>query len=376
MKIKFYFSLLLLLSSFDICSQTYTISGYVIDKSSGEHLSNANVYDLITKRGTTTNEYGYFSISLSSDTVNLSISFVGYSSFSSVFYLKEDVKLNIQLESNQTLGEVLIIDNKVDDIIKSTQMSIIEIPISQIKSLPVLLGEADILKSLQLMPGVKSGEEASSGLYVRGGGSDQNLILLDGVPVYNASHLFGFFSIFNPDAISSVQLIKGGFPARYGGRLSSVLDVRMKEGNLKEFHAEGSIGNVAAKLTIEGPIIKDKMSFIVSARRTYIDALVASIMKLYRGETDKSKINAGYYFYDFNAKLNYKISDKDRLFVSTYMGQDKVYTDISQEDTPSHDTVISTIRKHYTKVNWGNITTSLRWNHVFHQKLFSNITAV
>jgi outer membrane cobalamin receptor len=202
-------------------------------------------------------------------------------------------------------------DKKSDEMVKSTQMSMIEMPVHQIKALPVLLGEADVLKSLQLMPGVQSGSEGTSGLYVRGGGPDQNLILLDGVPVYNASHLFGFFSVFNADAISSVKLIKGGFPARYGGRLSSVIDIRMKEGNMKEFHGEGSIGNVSSKFTFEGPIIKDKSSFIISARRTYIDVLAAPIIQAINNAAGNGgKLRAGYYFYDANAKVNYKFSTK------------------------------------------------------------------
>lgn len=308
-------------------AQKYTISGYVTDKASGEHIFSANVYDMRTKQGTTTNEYGYFSLTLDADSVNLSISFVGYAAFTSDIYLTSDLNLNIQLDPNIMLAEVVILDKKSDEIVKSTQMSMIEMPIHQIKALPVLLGEADVLKSLQLMPGVQSGSEGSSGLYVRGGGPDQNLILLDGVPVYNASHLFGFFSVFNTDAISNVKLIKGGFPARYGGRLSSVLDIRMKEGNLKEYHGEGSIGNVSSKFTFEGPIVKDKASFVVSARRTYIDILAAPlVLAVNRAAGNSDKFRAGYYFYDANAKLNYKISDKDRLFFSIYTGKDRAYT--------------------------------------------------
>ncbi|MDD3740048.1 MAG: TonB-dependent receptor, partial [Bacteroidales bacterium] len=199
-------------------AQKYTISGYVQDMRSGEKIYSANVYDLRTKLGTTTNEYGYFSLTLPSDSIDLSVSFVGYSAFTTIIYLQSDIKLNIELDPSIQLAEVVIYDKKSDEMVKSTQMSMIDMPIHQIKALPVLLGEADVLKSLQLMPGVQSGSEGTSGLYVRGGGPDQNLILLDGVPVYNASHLFGFFSVFNPDAISSVKLIKGGFPARYGGR--------------------------------------------------------------------------------------------------------------------------------------------------------------
>ncbi|HNQ69441.1 MAG TPA: TonB-dependent receptor [Bacteroidales bacterium] len=355
-------------------AQKHTISGYVQDMRSGEKIYSANVYDLRTKLGTTTNEYGYFSLTLPSDSIDLSVSFVGYSAFTTKIYLQSDIKLNIELDPSIQLAEVVIYDKKSDEMVKSTQMSMIEMPINQIKALPVLLGEADVLKSLQLMPGVQSGSEGTSGLYVRGGGPDQNLILLDGVPVYNASHLFGFFSVFNPDAISSVKLIKGGFPARYGGRLSSVIDIRMKEGNMKEFQGEGSIGNVSSKFTFEGPIIKDKSSFIISARRTYIDVLAAPIIQAINNAAGNSgKFRAGYYFYDANAKLNYKFSDKDRLYLSFYAGRDKAYT--NSEDSYVYDDTTNVENMKFALL-WGNITGALRWNHVFTKKLFANVTVV
>lgn len=367
-------SIIVFFWTFNIYSQKYTVSGYVEDLRSGEQIYSANVYDLRTNQGTTTNEYGFFSLTLSSDTVDLTVSFVGYAAFTKQIFLKSDLKLNIQLDPSIQLAEVVIMDKKSDEMVKSTQMSIIEMPINQIKSLPVLLGEADVLKSLQLMPGVQSGSEGSSGLYVRGGGPDQNLILLDGVPVYNASHLFGFFSVFNTDAISSVKLIKGGFPARYGGRLSSVIDIRMKEGNLKEFHGEGSIGNVSSKFTFEGPIVKDKSSFIMSARRTYIDVLAAPIIQAVNSASGGGgKLRAGYYFYDANAKVNYKFSDKDRIYASFYAGRDKAYTKTKQSyvynDTTNYE-------EQGFELLWGNVTGALRWNHVFTNKLFSNVTAV
>lgn len=355
-------------------AQKYTISGYVTDKTSGEQIYSANVYDIRTKQGTTSNEYGYFSLTLNADSVSLSVSFVGYAAFTSNLYLNSDLNLNIQLDPDMMLAEVIILDKKSDEIVKSTQMSLIEMPIHQIKALPVLLGEADVLKSLQLMPGVQSGSEGSSGLYVRGGGPDQNLILLDGVPVYNASHLFGFFSVFNTDAISNVKLIKGGFPARYGGRLSSVLDIRMKEGNLKKFSGEGSIGNISSKFTFEGPIVKDKASFIISGRRTYIDILAAPLIKIVNDASGgPGKFRAGYYFYDANAKINYKISDKDRVYLSFYAGKDKAYTRSKQTYIYNDTTNAENVN---FNLNWGNITSALRWNHVFHKKLFANLTAV
>ena len=370
------FTFLLLATFFSVAAfaQKHTISGYVQDMRSGEKVISANVYDLRTKQGTTTNDYGFFSLTLASDTIDLSVSFVGYAAFTSTFFLDKDVSLNIELDPSIQLAEVTITDKKSEQMVQSTQMSMVEMPVQQIKALPVLLGEADVLKSLQLMPGVQSGSEGSSGLYVRGGGPDQNLILLDGVPVYNASHLFGFFSVFNADAISSVKLIKGGFPARYGGRLSSVIDIRMKEGNMKEFHGEGSIGNVSAKFTFEGPIIKDKTSFIVSARRTYIDVLAAPIIQAINNSFGTGeKMRAGYFFYDANAKINHKFSEKDRLYLSFYSGKDNAYT--STEQKYVYDDTTNTEKVAFD-LYWGNLTSSLRWNHVFTNKLFSNVTAV
>ena len=245
-------------------------------------------------------------------------------------------------------------------------MSLSEIPINTIKSLPVIFGEVDVLKTIQLLPGVQSGSEGTSGLYVRGGGPDQNLILLDGVPVYNADHLFGFFSVFNADAIQTVSLIKGGFPARYGGRLSSVIDIRMKEGNNKEVHGEGSVGLISTKFTIEGPILKEKSSFIISVRRTYIDILAQPLIKSF-----SDGVSAGYYFYDINAKVNYIFSDTDRVFLSVYTGRDKAYSKLKDNYT---DNSISYENTQKAALLWGNITSALRWNHMINRKLFSNLT--
>ncbi len=246
-------------------------------------------------------------------------------------------------------------------------MSVSEIPVNTIKKLPVLLGEIDVLKTVQLLPGVQSGNEGTSGLYVRGGGPDQNLILLDGVPVYNANHLFGFFSVFNADAINTVTLIKGGFPARYGGRLSSVLDIRMKEGNMKKIKGAASIGIIASRLTVEGPIIKDKTSFIISGRRTYIDFLSQPIIRSVARMEGVENLSLGYYFYDLNGKINHKFSDKSRLYLSAYMGNDKAYMKMKEEDS-GYEYLVN------AKLRWGNITTALRWNYILSNKLFSNTT--
>lgn len=348
-----------------VFSQSFTISGYVSDNSSGEKLISATIFNSATIQGTVSNEYGYYSLTLPAGSVSLNYSYIGFTTMKKDFRLQRDTIINIALEPSEVLKEVVVTAEKNSEQIQErTQMSMIEIPIEQIKSLPAFLGETDVLKALQLLPGVSGGTEGTSGIFVRGGSPDQNLILLDGVPVYNASHLFGFFSVFNSDAINKVTLIKGGFPARYGGRLSSVLDIRMKEGNMNEFHGEGSIGIIASRVTLEGPIKKDKTSFIVSARRTYIDFISRPLLKLQNPDETQ-----GYYFYDLNAKINHKFSDKDRLYISGYFGRDKAYFDNkyqSEEDA---------YRTENNGLFWGNATAVARWNHVINPKLFSNLTA-
>jgi TonB-dependent Receptor Plug Domain/TonB dependent receptor/CarboxypepD_reg-like domain len=356
-------------------SQRATISGYVTDIASGEALIGATVQDVNSRKGTSTNTYGFFSLTLpAGDSVTLLVTYLGYKPQGYRLLLTNDVQQNVALSEQNVLQEVVIKAERYERIEERAQMSRIDVPIEQIKNVPALLGEKDVLKALQLLPGVSGGGEGQSGIYVRGGGPDQNLILLDGVPVYNASHLFGFFSVFNTDAIKDVSLIKGGFPARYGGRLSSVIEINMKEGNDQEFHGEGSIGIIASKLTLEGPIIKGKSSFIVSARRTYIDILARPlIVSALRAEGSDGVF--GYFFDDVNAKVNYRLSDKDRLYLSYYGGRDKFYSRIDDSDEYNADGN----RYEYETSNsanfgWGNRTAALRWNHVFTPKLFSNTT--
>ena len=344
----------------------FTVSGYMLDAETGEKLIGANVFDGNILSGTSTNTFGFYSLTLPADTLDLVFSYVGYQPLITKFRLDQDTVINVRLTLN-TLEEIVISGSRTEDIRETTQMSTIDIPIDNIKKLPAFLGEVDVLKVMQLLPGVQSGNEGSSGVYVRGGGPDQNLILLDGVPVYNASHLFGFFSLFNADAINKVELIKGGFPARYGGRLSSVIDISMKEGNSQEFKGEGAIGLVASKLTLEGPIIKDKTSFIVSGRRTYLDLLAAPFIFA----ANEGEGRAGYYFYDLNFKLNHKFSERDHLYFSSYLGDDKAYA--RSNDDYSND-VETTEYKDRFGLRWGNIITALRWNHVLNNKLFSNTT--
>jgi hypothetical protein len=364
-------SVFLLLLSVASHAQKFTISGYLKDAETGESLIGAAIFHPKTSSGSTANVHGFYSLTLASDSVSLLYSYVGYQPILVKFFLRRDTVINIHLQSATLLNEVIVLSTKADEIHETTKMSSLTIPVEQIKALPAFMGETDILKVLQLMPGVQSGNEGSTGLYVRGGGPDQNLMLLDGVPIYNASHLFGFFSVFNADAINHVELIKGGFPARYGGRLSSVIDINMKDGNMKKVKGEGSIGIISAKATVEGPIIKDRTSFIVSARRTYIDLLARPIIRA-QARKQGSEAIAGYYFYDLNIKLNHIINPRNRLYLSTYLGDDKAYA--KSDDTYTKGSTIITSNDEFN-LRWGNAITAARWNHVFGPKLFSNMTA-
>lgn len=355
-----------------LCSKaqkTVTISGYISDIATGEVLINANVYEPSKQVGNISNVYGFYSVTLPLGEISLQYSFVGYEKQEIQLNLLKDTAINIALKQSGELDEITVSANKSK--VERTQMSMVEIQSEQLKKLPVLLGEPDVLKVIQLLPGVQSGAEGTSGIYVRGGGPDQNLFLLDGVPVYNASHLFGFFSVFNPSAVKTVKLYKGGFPARFGGRLSSVVDIRMKEGNFKEFKGEFSLGLISSRFSLEGPIIKDKTSFIVSGRRTYVDILAQPFIKIANKQDDSGDYNAGYFFYDLNAKINHKFSDKSRLYLSTYMGRDKAY---SKEDYYYVNNHTRFDEKYDMGIGWGNITSALRWNYVYNPKLFSNAT--
>jgi hypothetical protein len=338
-------------------SKTHTISGYVREKGSGESLIGVNIYVQGTVYGTSTNAYGFFSVTLPGDFYEITVSYVGYKTIIAKVTLDKDVELNIDLEGALELSAVEIKANIKPLESSRSQMSTIEIPIDQIKEIPALLGEKDVLKVVQLMPGVQKGSEGQSGFYVRGGGPDQNLIILDGAPVYNAFHLFGFFSLFNGDALKSVELIKGGFPARYGGRLSSVLDLHMKDGHKEEFHGEAGIGILSSRFTVEGPLKKNKSSFIVSGRRTYIDALIQPFLpKEERG---------GYYFYDLNTKVNYDLGKKDKVYLSGYFGKDKFYAKLNNDNQETN-----------VGFEWGNATGTARWNHQFNNKLFANTSFI
>lgn len=336
-----------------------TISGFVRDKKTGEVLIGATVYDGSSGNGAITNSYGFFSITLIQTKVDLVASYLGYSSFSVSLELKEDTTLYIELqESTDYLEEVTITGQSASK--SNSQANLLSLTSKEISMTPTIMGESDVLKVIQLLPGIKGGLEGTSGIYVRGGGPDQNLILMDGVPIYNAAHLFGFFSIFNPDAINKVDVHKGGFSAKYGGRLSSVIDISMKEGNKEKLSGTGTVGLISSKFTAEGPIKSERTSFLLSGRRTYWDLFT----KPFQGDEETL-----YNFIDFNAKINHLFSDKDRLFLSLYGGRDKLYsassTSFQGNSNPSNST-------YEFGLKWGNLLSVLRWNHIYGPKLFGS----
>jgi hypothetical protein len=346
--------------------QKFTISGYVKDASTGEYSIGASVYVKELLKGGNTNQYGFYSITVEKGTYHLISSYVGFQNFEKEIVLDKDLRINIDLKPAAiNTKEVEIVSEKSDKNVSSTTMGTVKLDMEEIKKLPAFMGEVDVMKTIQLLPGVKSSGDGNTGFYVRGGGPDQNLILLDEAVVYNASHLLGFFSVFNGDAVKSINLIKGGMPAQYGGRLASVLDISMKEGNTKEYHAEGGIGIISSRLTLQGPIKKDVSSFIVSGRRTYLTELMKGAINVGRIKNEQTEglKKSGLYFYDFNAKVNWRLSDKDRLFASGYFGRD-----VMNFGDPKADFKFG--------VSWGNGTGVLRWNHLFNNKLFMNVSAI
>lgn len=363
------------LFSLNSWAQFITVSGYITEKGSGESMISASVFEQNSRKGTVTNTFGFYSLTLPAGNFDLQFSYVGYSPEFLKIEISKDTIINIELETATTLKEVTVSGHQKIAGVQSTQMSAIEVPISQIKMVPTLFGEADLIKALQLLPGVQSGTEGFTGFYVRGGGPDENLFLLDGIPLYNVNHLAGFFSVFNPDAIKNVTLYKGNFPARFGGRLSSVVDVHMNDGNNERIKGSFSIGAISSKINLDGPINKGKTTFNFSARRTYGDLIIKPAMWYASLENDMGigNASAGYYFYDLNAKVNHKFSDTDRLFVSFYMGDDVVYTKF-RDSYGSNDFYES---ESYAKIdmNWGNLMTAVRWNHLITNKLFMNATA-
>ena len=346
------FLTILIFTSTLLIAQNSTLSGFITDAETGEGLISANVFVTELGTGTTSNEYGFFSVTIPKGKYEVQFSYIGYKKETIDIDLNLSVSMNVELSPESfEINEVVVEGKRADQNVKSTEMGTTEIVPKELQAVPVILGEADILKTLQLLPGVSQAGDGNSGYFVRGGNIDQNLILLDEATVYNPSHLFGFFSVFNSDAIKNAKMIKGNMPAEYGGRISSVLDIKMKEGNNKNWRFSGGIGLISSRLLIEGPIVKDKVSFLISGRRTYADLFIPLA-------GDETLSNTQLYFYDLNLKANYKISNSDKIFLSGYFGRDV----LGYEDQFGFD--------------WGNITGTLRWNHLFSEKLFSNTSLI
>lgn len=335
----------------EVAERLPVVSGYVRDAKSGELMIGATVYNVDLKEGTTTNLYGFYSLTVAPGEQTLVFKFIGYKSIEKKVSVSTDVTLNVELEDASTsLNEVKIVGNQSQTRIEDPMMGVQKIQASAIREVPVLMGEVDAIKVIQLMPGVQAASEGSSGFSVRGGNPDQNMILLDEAVVYNAGHLMGFFSVFNNDVVKDVSLYKGDMPARSGGRLASLLDVRMKDGNSKEFKGTGGIGTIASRFTIEGPVFSDKTTFVVSGRRTYADLFFPL-------SSDESIKNNKLFFYDLNLKLSHTFSDKDRVYLSGYLGRDVFDNNLS-------------------RIDYGNQTCTFRWNHVFSSRLFGNLSYV
>jgi hypothetical protein len=328
-----------------------TLSGYIKDAKTGEDLIGATIYIRETNYGSISNHYGFYSVSLLPGTYHISFAYLGYNEQERILEIDKDVKLTINLEpKTEQLSEVFVSSTPKDKNITNTQMGVQKLQGETIKNVPVLMGETDLIKVIQLLPGVQATSEGSSGFSVRGGNPDQNLILLDEANVYNAGHMLGFFSVFNNDAMKDVVLHKGDIPASSGGRLASLLDIRMKDGNNKNFSGTGGIGTISSRLTLEGPIKKDKTAFIVSGRRTYLDLFLPF-------SSDPQVRDNQLYFYDLNAKINHQINDNNRVFFSGYFGRD-------------------VFKNNFSKMSYGNQTVTFRWNHVYNPRLFSNLTFI
>ncbi len=374
MNTKHYIAFVFLLLSVTLQAARFTVNGYVRDAESGEALIGAAVFDTISGTGVITNNAGFYTLILQQkQDIALRASYVGFSPSKTIrisaAVQRQDTLVSFALVSDTRLSEVEVVANRSLSSPAAVQMSAVEIPVEQIKAIPALMGEVDILKAIQLLPGVQSGNEGSAGVYVRGGGPDENLILLDGVPLYNVNHMMGFFSVFNADAVKNVTLYKGNFPARYGGRLSSIIDVRQNDGNSSDYHGNASIGLIAAKLNIEGPIKwknSNPTTFNISARRTYFDLFTAPIMGILTRDGSNGAIsaNAGYYFYDINAKVSHRFNDNDKLSASFYMGDDAIYINMRERETAN------TKMKVKMDWNWGNLLAAVNHEHRYNAQLY------
>ncbi|SHM75983.1 Outer membrane receptor proteins, mostly Fe transport [Chitinophaga sp. CF418] len=344
-----------------------TLSGFVEDAASGEKLIGVSLVATQHQSGTTTNNYGFYSLTVPADSLHLQISYIGYHKLDTVISMNDNPRINFRLRTGSAqLGEFIVSGARTTRIQESSQMSSISLPAAQVRSLPRLLGEPDLLKALQMMPGVKQGTEGSSALLIRGGTPDQNLILLDGAPLYHPMHLLGIFSTFNTSVLKDVTLYKGAFPARYGGRLSSVVDISTKDGNMYEHHGDFSVGLLSTQLTLEGPIQKGKTSYVISGRRSYPDLIATPFVKSSQEDLQKFSL----FFYDLNAKVHHQFSAKDKLYLSFYMGKDRLRIrdkNFADSETPTGNYNLSDLA-----IQWGNITGTLRWTHIISPKLFAN----
>jgi outer membrane receptor for ferrienterochelin and colicin len=341
------------------------ISGILSCMETGESLIGVNVYSTTNQKGTITNNAGFYSFSHEAGKVIIEYSYIGYETEKLEIELKSDTIINVKLNvSSSNINEIVVRNKSTGN--PNLSKSYTSLSVKEISKIPIIFGEADILKVLQLYPGIQTGSEATSGIYVRGGSSDQNLFLVDGVPVYNANHLLGFFSSFNQSALKSVKIYKAGFPARYGGRLSSVIDIRLKDGNMKKIEGNYSIGLISSKLYIEGPLIKDKASFMIALRRSYADFIAKPIIAM--NNTDESKSYMDLYFYDINSKLNYVFNDRSRLFWSFFRGKDKF---LDEKLIKGYDNNLETSNRYSSEIGWVNTTSSLKWNYILGKKIFS-----
>ncbi|HUH32360.1 MAG TPA: TonB-dependent receptor [Daejeonella sp.] len=335
-----------------------TVNGYISDAATGERLAGASVYTLTDKSGSSSNAYGYFSLKLGNAGQSMVVNMLGYLPDTLSINALKDTTLQIRLIAKTAALAEVTITSELKRNLDISQMNKVGLSPAEIKALPRFAGEVDVVKALQLMPGIRAGKEGSGDFHVRGGGPDQNLVLLDGVPIYNSAHSLGLFSVFNADAIKNVELIKGGFPSRYGGRLSSVMDIRLKDGNNDHFRYDFSLGLISSRLLLEGPLKNENTTFMIGVRRTYLD-LVASLAQ--SGKNEKGTYN----FYDLNAKISHRFNEKDRLYFSVYSGNDRLGSRYKSDDKQSLDK---------NSIGWGNITSALRYNHLFSNKLFSNLT--
>lgn len=351
-----------------------TVSGYVRDQASGESLIGATAFDQRQNKGNVTNNFGFYSITTPYDSAIITFSFVGYDAKTIKIKMTRDTSLVVLLQSGKVLEEIVVSGTRAEPLNESTRMGSVTVPTAQVKAIPAFMGEVDVLKAMQLLPGVSGGAEGSSNLIIRGGNPEQTLVLMDGATIYNPTHLYGMFSAFNPDAVNNIELVKGGFPARYGGRLSGIADITLKEGNMNKFGAEGSIGLIASRFMVEGPFKNKKTSFIVSGRRGYMGLMKSQIRQRLGGES----LTDSYYFYDMNAKINHRINEKNRIYASLYTGKD--YADAEQNYFQSNgiDAIHYTEQTVNTKdlITWKNIVGSVRWNHEFSNKLFFNLSGV